>query len=227
MATFIPKPFPKSAEEPAPIAVSPTALCRSQPWTEAFETGLRRKVVEEAMTWVNTPYMQLQDVKGRAVDCSMLLVRCWVDTGILEPFDPRPYSANWHMHKDEEKYLGWMETLGVEITRKQIQIGDIMMFQFGKCFAHAGIISEIEPSTRSKEGRVKLIHAHSFVGKVARSWSDYPVLKYVGRTVTDSTKLRPFMFYSVFAKIKTTVSPLQIPASASASASASGKGAKK
>ena len=187
------------ALDSAPKAVSPTVACI--PWSQALETALRRQVVEEAMSWLRTPYMQQQDKKGGGVDCSMLLVRCWVDTGILQPFDPRPYSPNWHMHKEEEKYLAWMDTLAVPIKREELDIADVLLFKVGKCFAHAGIVTELSP-----DGRIKIVHAHADLKSVQRSWSDLPLLKYFGRNKADAGVLRPVVYYSVFKKIRQELS---------------------
>ena len=38
----------------------------------------------------------------------MLLVRVFVDTGLCPPFDPRPYPVDWHLHRSEERYLGFI-----------------------------------------------------------------------------------------------------------------------
>lgn len=109
------------------------------PLSPTKEREQRELVVNEAYKWIGTPYRQQGDKKGVAVDCSMLLVRCFVDTGILEDFDPRPYPSDWYLHKSEERYLKWMETVGSEI--KNPQPGDIILFKFGRCFSHSGIIS--------------------------------------------------------------------------------------
>jgi cell wall-associated NlpC family hydrolase len=102
---------------------------------------------------VGTPYRQLADKLGVGVDCAMLLVRCWVDAGIYEPFDPRPYPPDWFLHKSEERYLGWVANFGPEISGPG-QPGDIVVFRVGRCFAHSGIIS--------RPGYI--IHAYARVG---------------------------------------------------------------
>lgn len=111
------------------------------PFTPAKEHLQREEVVREALSWVGTPYRQQADKKGIAVDCSMLVVRCLVDTGILEPFDPRPYCADWWLHKSEERYMAWMDQIAVEIPEDEAKPGDIILFKFGRCFSHSGIIS--------------------------------------------------------------------------------------
>ena len=73
----------------------------------SFEGFQRRMIVREARSWVRTPYHQQGDIKGIGVDCGMLLVRVFVDTGLCAPFDPRPYANDWYLHRGEERYLGF------------------------------------------------------------------------------------------------------------------------
>ena len=68
----------------------------------------RAAVVAEARSWIGTPYHHAADVKGHGVDCAMLLVRVYCDLGLIEPFDPRPYTRDWFLHRSEERYLGFL-----------------------------------------------------------------------------------------------------------------------
>ena len=118
-------------------------------------------MVAAARTWIGTPYHHAADVPGRkgGVDCAMLLVRVYCDLGLVEPFDPRPYTRDWMLHRAEEKYLGFL------LARARIveapapaKAGDVILFRIGRCFAHGGIVSKTEPMT--------MIHAHAQCGAV-------------------------------------------------------------
>lgn len=105
----------------------------------------RQAVVAEALSWVGTPYHHEADVKGRngGVDCGMLLVRSFVDTGVVAPFDPRPYPQFWYLHRDEERYLGWV--LGRSTERLEgdaPQPGDVVVWRHGRCFSHGAIVTD-------------------------------------------------------------------------------------
>lgn len=111
------------------------------------EAEQRAAVVAEAKTWLGTPFRNCADVKGAGVDCAMLLIRVFADTGIIEEFDPRPYSFQWHMHHDEERFLGIIETLGKEIVpppdlpcEALAKQGDVIVYKFGRCFAHGALV---------------------------------------------------------------------------------------
>ncbi len=108
----------------------------------ASEAQARAAIVEEALSWVGTPFRNMADVKGPngGIDCAMLQVRCYVDTGRIPPFDPRPYSPQWHLHKDEEQYLNWIQGKlhGVEVPSPRL--ADCLVYRFGRLYSHGGIL---------------------------------------------------------------------------------------
>jgi cell wall-associated NlpC family hydrolase len=103
----------------------------------------RQAVVAEARKWVGTPYHPCGDSLGVGVDCGMLLVRVFVDTGLSAPIDPRPYSQEWHLHRSEEKYLGFVTPFAAEVDT--VGLGDIVVFKYGRCYAHGAIVTAISP----------------------------------------------------------------------------------
>ena len=111
----------------------------------------RATVLAEARRWIGTPYHHAADVIGAGVDCGMLLVRVFVDTGLVPAFEPRPYTIDWHLHRDEERYLGFVFERAGEV--EQPQPGDIVLFRHGRSFSHGGIVTAWRPGDR------RLIHA--------------------------------------------------------------------
>lgn len=103
----------------------------------------RAAVVAKARSWIGTPYHHAADVKGHGVDCAMLLVRVYCDIGLVEPFDPRPYTRDWFLHRDEEKYLGFLFDRARQV--REPGLGDTVVFRLGRLFAHAGIVSKLDP----------------------------------------------------------------------------------
>ena len=101
----------------------------------------RAAVVTEARTWLGTPWHHMGDVRGVGVDCVMLLVRVFYACGLVPlDADPRPYAQDWHLHRSEEMYMAGINQY-TEPTDSP-QPGDIAMFQFGRCVAHAAIVVE-------------------------------------------------------------------------------------
>jgi cell wall-associated NlpC family hydrolase len=107
------------------------------------ETAQRARVVATARGWIGTPYHNCADIKGVGVDCGMLLVRVFVDTGLCAPFDPRPYPVDWHLHRSEERYLGFIFDRTREVDRAQP--GDVMVLRYGRCYSHGGIVTRACP----------------------------------------------------------------------------------
>jgi cell wall-associated NlpC family hydrolase len=107
--------------------------------TEAEE---REAVVREALSWLGTPYHANADIKGAGCDCGMLLVRVYVDCGLIAPFDPRPYPNQWHLHQRAERYMDIVKTLSREMDQGiEPGPGDIVLFHYGHCYAHGGIVT--------------------------------------------------------------------------------------
>ncbi|HEY1982482.1 MAG TPA: hypothetical protein VGH13_20590 [Xanthobacteraceae bacterium] len=109
------------------------------------ESAQRAAVVAEARSWIGTPYHNCADIKGVGVDCGMLLVRVFVDTGLCPAFDPRPYPVDWHLHRSEERYLGFVFDRGREVV--SALPGDVMVLRYGRCYSHGGIVSRSSPLT--------------------------------------------------------------------------------
>lgn len=110
---------------------------------------LRKKIIEEAMTWIGTPYHHQAAVKGAGVDCAQILIEVYSAVGLADRPDVGYYPSDWMLHRSEERYLGWIEKYCTEVDRDKADDGDIVLFKFGRCFSHSGIIA----------GYPRIIHA--------------------------------------------------------------------
>lgn len=120
------------------------------------ESSQRALVVAEARRWIGTPYHSNADILGAGVDCGMLAVRAYVDAGLVPTFDPRPYSQDWHLHRSEERYLGFITS---RLHRVETPgLGDIVVFRYGRCYSHGAIVTALDPLT--------IIHAFIQHGQV-------------------------------------------------------------
>jgi cell wall-associated NlpC family hydrolase len=106
---------------------------------------MRNAIVAEARSWIATPYHNCADIKGVGVDCGMLLVRVYVDLKLVPPFDPRPYTHDWHLHRGEERYLEALLKRAARIDKPLP--GDVMLFRVGRCYSHGGIVTRGDPLT--------------------------------------------------------------------------------
>lgn len=97
----------------------------------------RLAVVAESKSWMGTPYHHMAMVKGVGVDCLMLLIGVYRAIGKMQDVDPRPYPVDWHLHRNDERYLA-----GLASHCKQVAapgLGDVVMFRYGRTASHAGI----------------------------------------------------------------------------------------
>ena len=111
--------------------------------TYGQETAERVAVVAAARSWIGTPYHHAADIQGAGCDCAMLLVRVFCDLGLSAPFDPRPYTRDWMMHRDDERYLGFLLDRAREVAAPGL--GDVIVFRYGRCFSHGGIVTATNP----------------------------------------------------------------------------------
>ena len=99
------------------------------------------RITNEALTWLNTPYHHMANLRGVGVDCAMFLVEVFKQLGAVPvDLDPRPYPHDWHMHRGEERYLAWLDKYADRVPADQVQPGDVVTFKFGRCVSHAGIV---------------------------------------------------------------------------------------
>jgi NlpC/P60 family putative phage cell wall peptidase len=103
------------------------------------ESDQRAAVVAEARSWLRTPYQHHARVKGAGVDCGQILIAVYADAGVVADFDPGEYPSDWMFHRDQERYLGFVtERCRPVETPKP---GDIVLFKFGRCISHGGIVT--------------------------------------------------------------------------------------
>ena len=133
------------------------------------EVEERAAVVAEARSWLHTPWQHMAAIKGECCDCAMLLVRSFVDAGVLEPFDPRPYPRAWFLHHEEERFLGWVvdKFNAVEVPVDQAQPGDVLMYKLGRCYAHGAILVAPKLVIHAFSENRKVIYTETFDPRLA------------------------------------------------------------
>lgn len=135
------------------------------------EAQMRVRFIEECLTWIGTPFIDCGAVKGPkgAVDCVMMMTRASIDSGLHEPFDPRPYNPRHMLHGNEELLLKYLtEKLGcVEVESPAV--GDIVTFQFGRVFSHGAVLLNKD----------EVVHAHRGMDMCVISPRKEPLLMYM------------------------------------------------
>lgn len=115
----------------------------------------RQAVVTEALTWVLTPYHHRARVKGAGVDCANMPAAVYEKVGLIPHINPE-YSPQWYMHRDEEIFLKYVTPYSREITESELDIGDFVLFKFGRTYSHGSIYV----------GNNEIVHAYQPCGMV-------------------------------------------------------------
>ncbi|MBB6287934.1 MULTISPECIES: NlpC/P60 family protein [Pseudomonas] len=117
-----------------------------------FEVLQRDAVVAQAERWLRTPYQHRQHLLGVGVDCAWLLIEVYHAAGLIPSIDPGAYAQDWHLHRSEERYLGWLELYGRQIDVPQR--GDVAVWKFGRTFSHGAVVVDEH----------RIIHAYRDIG---------------------------------------------------------------
>ena len=97
----------------------------------------RRAVVAEARAWLRTPYHHMGRVKGAGVDCATLLAEVYARAGVIAPVAIPFYPPDWHLHRDAERYLGFVLEHAREIASEaKPKPADLALWRYGRCFSH-------------------------------------------------------------------------------------------
>jgi cell wall-associated NlpC family hydrolase len=127
----------------------------------------RKLVVEEAITWVGTPYHHDAAIKGVGVDCGRLLLRVGVNVGLIDPIHVESYSEQWFLHRGEEKYIGWLEKFTKRIEGPPLP-GDLVVYKFGHCYAHGAIVIDWPLIIHAYRSEKKCVWGNASMGDLAK-----------------------------------------------------------
>ena len=119
----------------ADVLLAAHALIEDRPAPEQAE---RLAVVQEALTWIGTPYHHAGRVRGAGVDCGMFLAEVYEGAGVMGHIVPEDYPPDWHMHQDGERYLS-LVAQHAEPVETPLP-GDIVLYRFGQCLSHGAIV---------------------------------------------------------------------------------------
>jgi cell wall-associated NlpC family hydrolase len=106
--------------------------------------AVRAAMVQEAITWIKTPYVDHAGIKGRGVDCAFLPIKILQAVGIIPAdFVPPKYSPQqWLCAGEDTTYLDTlMKFAKREITDpKEAKPGDLALYMLHKSWTHGAFI---------------------------------------------------------------------------------------
>ena len=99
----------------------------------------RQAVIDEARSWLRTPYRSNARLKGAGADCAMLPLDVYASVLGLPTVPIPAYQAEWHLHHDVEVYLDTVRALGgIEVQAPQP--GDFALWRVGRVYSHGAIV---------------------------------------------------------------------------------------
>ena len=127
----------------------------------------RTAVVEEAKTWLRTPWVHRARVKHAGVDCAQLLIGVFAGAGVIAEFDTGEYPADWMLHREDERFIGWIDKYMVPLEGTP-QPGDIVLWKYGRCFSHAAIVIDWPVVIHSFRKERGVVWGDATLGDLAR-----------------------------------------------------------
>lgn len=103
------------------------------------EQAARAAIIAEAQAWLRTPWHHNASVRGAGVDCAQLIKACYVGAGVLADFAVPDYPVDFMLHVDAERLCQTIVDNGGRLTDTP-KPGDVVVWQFGKSFSHAGLV---------------------------------------------------------------------------------------
>jgi hypothetical protein len=74
---------------------------------------MMQRIVTETRAWIDTPFHHAAHIRGAGCDCVGLVIGVAKALGYLpSSFQPPVYSAEWHVHRNEELLRATMEASG-------------------------------------------------------------------------------------------------------------------
>lgn len=116
-----------------------------------YKDPRRRAFIEEALSWVGTPYHHHACVKGRGVDCVHLLIGAAHGAGLTDiDFCPEEY-RNYRRMALDDRLVEILDQYLVKIAVGDLTGGDVVVFKIADHPQHVGIMVS----------GTHFVHAHS------------------------------------------------------------------
>lgn len=143
--------------------------------------NIRDKIILESQSWLNTPYIHKQRVKGVGVDCVQLIIGIALELDLIKLSDIADlpiYSIQEYLHDDSNKLLDILEQYKCKKV-KNLRPGDILVFQYGRSASHVAVllpdnmiiharldlpVPRVVINTYSDEYKERFVRAYSFPG---------------------------------------------------------------
>jgi cell wall-associated NlpC family hydrolase len=116
----------------------------------AERRAIRQGIVDEARSWLGTPFHIAGRVKGAGVDCGQLLYCVWHACGFFPEEETGLFAGDWFCHTTEEKYRyrimrhAFETAEGIGYATMKALPGSLMLVKAlrSNVYNHGGIVVE-------------------------------------------------------------------------------------
>jgi len=121
---------------------------------------LKQELVNEARTWINTPYKHQGRIKGKSCDCGGLVIG--VMSNVLGYDSDTIYGKRYARNFENWKLKEYMDNHDLFIPKqaKDMEIGDVLLCSISIHPSHVGILSDYD------ERNFGIIHCYTTIGRV-------------------------------------------------------------
>ena len=103
---------------------------------------LNQQICKAVKRWkiLEVPY-EHRGFSRNGCDCTGLIIGVLKEMGYIKSYRPRSYSLDWNLHSGADNYI--VDVISkVTDEIKNPKPGDAVLFYFGRCVAHAGVVIE-------------------------------------------------------------------------------------
>lgn len=123
------------------------------------EQDERARAVAEMLRWECTPFHDCSGLKGVGVDCANLVYEVYRNCGLVDrDYKVPEYSPQFLLHSARQLFLEIVEMFCRPVTGREPLPGDLVMYQFGRCFSHGALVIAWPV----------IVHARKLAGMVVR-----------------------------------------------------------
>jgi cell wall-associated NlpC family hydrolase len=111
--------------------------------TKAVDNETKSVLLEEARTWIGTPWRHRVALRGWGVDCVQFVISCGKAAGAVpDDYEPPHYHRDHASHNATSILIPELEKFCTRLPSiDDVKPGDILAFQFGLCANHAALCS--------------------------------------------------------------------------------------
>jgi len=121
------------------------------------------RIVKEIESWIGTPWIHGQALKGVGTDCVRFIISVAKESEwIPKDYIPPMYNQDWALHNEISILEQEIQKFAFRVE-PPFEVGDILLFVYGKCASHAGIYV----------GNDEMVHAYREAGVIKTPINHY------------------------------------------------------